>query len=197
MKNCSMADCDRPSVAKGLCKMHHRRLCRTGSPFPKPRDLEAALIQRFWRHVDKRGPDDCWLWTGAVNNKGYGQIRVGGKTVLAHRVSFAITNGSIADDIQVLHHCDTPKCQNPVHLFSGDPAINSADKVKKGRQAKGETCHAKLTNEAVMEIRAATGSQREIAERFNLCQSTVSRIRNQKRWRHVQSNPLEDEEGVA
>jgi hypothetical protein len=44
------------------------------------------LQRRFWAKVDKSG--DCWLWTGAKVNWGYGQFRVGKGHMLAHRFSF-------------------------------------------------------------------------------------------------------------
>ena len=49
------------------------------------------LSERFWRHVARLGPTDCWLWTAATNGAGYGVINSGGehptKMVLAHRVA--------------------------------------------------------------------------------------------------------------
>ena len=41
--------------------------------------------------------DGHWLWTGAVNNKGYGQVVRGGRTRSAHRVAFEALVGQIPD----------------------------------------------------------------------------------------------------
>lgn len=103
----------------------------------KPRRVK-SLADRFWAKVDKRGPDECWLWTGCRKKAfGYGKIgegRMGQRTLLAHRVSWEITNGSIPDGAMVLHRCDNPPCVNPRHLFLGDQLDNMRDMVSKGRQ---------------------------------------------------------------
>ena len=44
---------------------------------------------------------------------------------------------------------------------------------------------AKLTDEAVRQIRRERGTQRAIAARFGVCQMTVSLIKQGKLWRHV------------
>ena len=36
-------------------------------------------IERFWAKVDKRGPDDCWEWTGRRYEHGYGNFWAGGR----------------------------------------------------------------------------------------------------------------------
>src|SRR5688572_2474751 len=51
--------------------------------------------QRFWKWVDKRAADECWLWTTSVNRKGYGKIRINHKNMLAHRVSWEMAFGPI------------------------------------------------------------------------------------------------------
>lgn len=95
------------------------------------------MPEAFWKNVDKRGSDDCWPWL-AFKHKGYGRFR-GDR---AHRVSWRLRHGD-AGDMQVLHRCDNPSCVNPAHLFLGTPSDNMADKVAKGRQAKGRR-HAEI-----------------------------------------------------
>jgi DNA-binding transcriptional regulator YiaG len=62
-----------------------------------------------------------------------------------------------------------------------------ADKVSKGRQAKGESiAQSKLTEEDVIAIRASNGiSQASIAEQFGVSHDLIALVRSRKIWRHV------------
>lgn len=87
--------------------------------------------ERFWRKVTKG--DGCWEWGGSTNQHGYGQIKIAGKPVKAHRFSWALHFGD-PGDLNVLHTCDNPPCVRPDHLLLGTHADNMADMVAKGRQ---------------------------------------------------------------
>lgn len=107
--------------------------------------LDDSLIERvkerFWLKVDKREPLLCWLWLGAKSKKGYGSFILDGrrnvegarKPIGTHRISWMFASGSIPDGLHVLHHCDTPACVNPLHLFLGTNLDNTKDKMAKGR----------------------------------------------------------------
>lgn len=111
-------------------------MARVGRFGPEPRPLE----RRFWPKVQKS--DGCWLWVGGGDSAtGYGRIRSGGRGApqpLAHRVAWELTYGPIPDGLWVLHHCDTPRCVRPDHLFLGDAQANVDDAVAKRRQSHGE-----------------------------------------------------------
>jgi hypothetical protein len=107
---------------------------------PAHLSVDMPTEERFWCHVDKRGPDDCWNWK-ASRVKGYGQIRISETEVIrAHRVAWEYTRGPIPDGLFACHKCDNPSCCNPSHLFLGTAQDNADDKVAKGRQAKGARC---------------------------------------------------------
>lgn len=138
----------------------------------------------------------CWLWRGGMKRNGYGYIRWNQRTTYAHRAVWEMVNGPIPPDQYVCHHCDTPACVNPSHLFLGTAADNVADMVKKGRTAKGERhSQSKLTGTQVGEIRALARAgieQKAIAAQFGLRRQTVSRIVRGLRWPHIEGAISED-----
>lgn len=144
------------------------------------------------RLVEKSRADasGCRIWIGRTMRGGYGHLNWDGRGWYAHRAAWTLANGTIPDGLKVCHQCDTPACINVEHLFLGTDANNVADKVAKGRQAKGEkiAIHvrgensptATLTDSQVRAIRAASGPQRAIAAQFGVCQMTVSNIKRRK-----------------
>jgi len=85
------------------------------------RFTDEECVKAFWKKVDKRGPDECWNWLGAINRKGggYGQFGVRGFIAKAHRVSWELLYGDIPKGLMVLHKCNNPSCVNPSHLYLG------------------------------------------------------------------------------
>lgn len=99
--------------------------------------MHEAIRVFFWARVKRRGPDDCWEWLGAKSKKGYGKFVKFNKRWLAHRVSYEIANGPFPYELCVCHECDNPPCVNPRHLWLGTKGRNNADRVAKGRSARG------------------------------------------------------------
>jgi hypothetical protein len=88
---------------------------------------------RFHRHYTPV-ESGCWLWTGALDRKGYGQMNVGGKTTSATHFSlFMDGRPRPHKNACALHRCDTPACVNPDHLWWGSHKENSQDMAAKGR----------------------------------------------------------------
>ncbi len=96
-------------------------------------------MDRFFHKVDKAS--DCWGWLAGKDKDGYGKIKVSGKTVQAHRLSWNIHNGSVPEGVHVLHHCDNPSCVNPDHLFLGTHLDNMHDRDAKGRNGYSRRTH--------------------------------------------------------
>jgi hypothetical protein len=142
--------------------------------------------ERFWRHVEIHGPDECWLWTAYRIKTGYGTCLFRGKTTTAHRVAVILSGRELPDGLSALHSCDNPPCCNPAHIFVGLQVDNLIDMREKGREFKfpryrGED-HGRcvVTDKQVTEIRVAYRmdnlSQCELARRYGISQTHVSRI---------------------
>jgi len=158
---------------------------------------------RFWAKVVKSSsPDGCWHWIGGKTG-GYGIITIQYKSIGAHRFSYELHNGSIPNGLFVCHHCDTPSCVNPAHLFLGTPKDNMDDMVQKGRQRRtkppvfsGEDhpC-ATLTWEQVEKIRSLYASGRntitELATIYGTRASNIGMIVHWRSWRTPESPPPE------
>lgn len=132
----------------------------------------------------------CWLWDRARMPYGYGLVGVGGRMKLAHRISYGLRVGEIPKGLCVLHHCDTPPCVNPDHLFLGTNQDNSDDMVSKGRAHS--PCHqgeshpgAKLTESDVLQIRSSSATGRELAGKYGVSYTTIWDIKHRRSWSHV------------
>ena len=157
--------------------------------------MDEKTVARFWSKVDRSGgPEACWLWTAFRDPAGYGRLKVGSASRLAHRVSFVISNGEIPHGLGVCHRCDVRCCVRPAHLFTGTHAENIADRCAKGRTSRqgapvgARNGNAAIDDRIVREIRqlAAEGMRhREISEMFGVHRMTVRRVVFRECWGHV------------
>lgn len=145
-----------------------------------------SLCNRF------RAGTGCWLWTGTLDEKGYGRFHAGsGTPKLAHRLAYERVYGvSLKQSECVCHRCDNPACVNPFHLFLGTSQMNRADCVGKGRQAKGErNGRAVLTRGQVEEIRKLyvprKMSVHKLGRMFGVSGQTIHRVLKGENWSHV------------
>lgn len=158
----------------------------------------SALQERaFWSKINvTENIKECWLWSGAKNTKGYGNLRINKRYYHAHRIAFWLINGKIPCGYIVCHICDNPSCCNPHHLMLGTIKSNSADMLIKNRQKKPESAarginnaKAKLSDAIVIEIRnkykKESANQYRLAELYGVSQSTISALVRNKTWRHV------------
>ena len=146
----------------------------------------------------ERDPNSgCWLWAGAERSNGYGMINVDGVSKAAHRLVWEVYRGQIPKGSGphgtcVLHHCDTPTCVNPAHLFLGTNRDNVRDRVAKKRSAdaRGElNPNSKLTDDEVRQIRALLkmgAVQSGVATFYGVTAALISRIKGGARWAHLE-----------
>jgi len=192
MKLCTVPRCERKHYAKGYCELHYMRVRKYGTPEGGPTN-HAPPEERFWRGVNKDGPNGCWIYERGLRRGVYGRFQIGGKGskhVSAHRYSYELHKGPIPEGMVIMHSCDTPRCVNPDHLRAGTHKENTADMIAKGRKVvvapKGEGhLKARLTEELVLEIRSSTKTNRAWAERLGVSITCIRKARVGETWKHI------------
>jgi hypothetical protein len=147
--------------------------------------MSDSVLERLRSRLVADG--ECMVWTGAKSG-GYGQIRVNGRLIYAHRLAYQLKHGSIPDGALVLHSCDNRPCCNTDHLAIGDEAANHRDAMSRDRHSRGmRHGMSKLTDDDVRRIRCIGRGmrQRDAAAMFGVTQKVVSRILRGVAWRHV------------
>jgi len=136
----------------------------------------------------------CWLWIGSKLNKGHGCLKVGDKTMLAHRASWEVHKGAIPNGLWVLHLCNNACCINPSHLTLGTHQENMAYMVTSGRSRQigkngSANHHAKLTEENVRYIRKSlkekTKTRRQLSNEFEVTYQLIRHIEMRRGWSHL------------
>ncbi len=142
-------------------------------------------VELFWAKVRKT--DGCWLWTGSVNNDGYGAFRFKGPGRRATHVAWFLEHKEWPPaGFSVCHTCDEPRCVRVSHLFLGTHSDNMLDMYRKGRAA------SKVTQDMVRSIRSRRDAGelcRTIAADFGLSDDCVRLIGLRVRWKWVQDEP--------
>ena len=150
------------------------------------KDITQEDIKKFWKYVDKKSENECWLWHGS-KARGYGRFRISNGTIGVHRFSFLLYNGYLTDDLNCLHQCDVKNCCNPKHLWLGTQADNVQDMVNKKRHKYGQkNPRAKLKDKDINIIcqRYNNGeTQISLANEYGVVPSLVSEIVCNKRWK--------------
>lgn len=189
-----------------LKKPNGGRFCRLGCSTAyrnKTTKIDPAI--RMERRTEKM-PNGCWEYRGYILRGGYPSFNIDGKTRNAHHAAWIIVNGPIpSPDLVVCHKCDNKLCVNPDHLFLGTQLQNIADKMVKGRQAKGDRIwtrshpelikrgeaspNSKLTEDDVRAIRTSynlkEANQYELAARYGVSQRLVFNVIHRRTWKHI------------
>jgi RNA polymerase sporulation-specific sigma factor len=76
------------------------------------------LNEAFWTRVKRGNPDQCWEWTGALNDGKYPVTRRNYQTIYCARLVYEDTHDlKLPTDSQILHTCKNSICLNPSHLY--------------------------------------------------------------------------------
>lgn len=143
-----------------------------------------AYKEKFWKQVNIKSENECWEFTNKKYSNGYGCFRINHNDLLAHRISYILSNNElIPDGLLVMHSCDNRSCVNPNHLILGTQSENIRDMVSKKRnnpqrEFKSPACI--LSNEDVSKIRNSSGekTRKELSELFGVSVVQIGRIIN-------------------
>lgn len=107
-----------------LCNTHWAQQHRHGELWPIT--THESPEDRFQRNIKKDEESGCWLWIGSGSGKfydresgngGYGQLRIHGKSWMAHRWAYEQKHGiSLTTEDTLDHLCRNTRCVNPDHL---------------------------------------------------------------------------------
>jgi hypothetical protein len=67
---------------------------------------------------------NCWVWSGALDKKGYPVIGVSGLSSRAHNAAYVLAKGPLPEGMVLDHLCRVPACINPDHLEAVTNAVN-------------------------------------------------------------------------
>jgi len=96
----------------------------------------------------KRLDNGCLIWEGS-NNGRYGVFFHSHTREYSHRWAYRHFVSDFNKELLICHHCDTPLCVEPSHLFAGTSFDNLRDAAVKGRLSTSK--HRKLKS-AKLEI---------------------------------------------
>jgi HNH endonuclease len=151
------------------------------------------IRDRIEENIERITESGCWIWMRAVDEDGYGRIKVKNSNRGAHKRSYEEFVGPVPDGIFVCHRCDIPSCVNPHHLFLGTNRENLEDRDRKGRQARRESHgNSKLSNQLASEIRklrSEGASLKDLSREFGLRVATVCMVAKGRIW--SDDNPKE------
>lgn len=156
----------------------------------KPWVRSTSMYANFHDQYDVDEASGCWIWRRFLNG-GYGAVKIGHRSIRAHRYSYELHRGPIPEGAVVRHRCDRTSCVNPDHLEIGTQADNVRDAVERGR-ARGapgaRNAKAKLTPEQVLEIRRRSdnGETRiALSREYGVAATMISNIARGESWRCV------------
>lgn len=81
---------------------------------------------RLWSKIGM-GENGCWEWLGNKNDNGYGLLKVNGKQLRVHRLTYNEVIGPIPEGLMPDHLCRNRGCVNPFHL---EPVTNKINVMR-------------------------------------------------------------------
>lgn len=95
--------------------------------------MASSLMDRFLAKCIPEPMTGCWIWFGAHQPSGYGQLWNGERPEQAHRIAYRLHCGEIPVGAEIDHRCKNPWCVNPVHL----EAVSHAENIRRSNTVMG------------------------------------------------------------
>lgn len=193
---CSVSGCNRNAHysahgKRGWCATHYSRWRLHGDPLTLMRAPNGEPARYFREVVLAYDGDDCLLWPYAKSAAGYGVLDrdlAGNRNdcrIVSHLVCREEHGPPPTPEHDAAHSCGRghDACVTKGHISWKTKAQNQADRVAHGTSNRGARQGlSKLTNEAVIAIRASTETQRVLAARYGVSNSNVALIQQRKTW---------------
>jgi HNH endonuclease len=144
--------------------------------------LRRRLEDRFREDVKPDRRTGCLIWTGAVSERGCGQIQVGSRTFSAHRAAYELACGPIPNDFLVRRTCHNPLCVNPEHLKAGTYQDNVDDLIAAGRTQRTARKLTQADAVAIWGFMRLRWPRQDIADRFQVSLEAVQTVLNARSW---------------
>lgn len=124
--------------------------------------MDGKDLARFERYVHAEPNTGCWLWTGFLNDGGYGHASVNRRKTKAHRASYEHYKGPIPTGLHIDHLCRQRCCVNPDHL----EAVTQQENIRRGEAGKYQTIRTSCPR----------------GHSYSAAPASSTRLRGQKRW---------------
>lgn len=155
-------------------------------------DLTALSI-RFHEKVFPEPNSGCWLWLGAPDKDGYGELTIspglGVKYKLkSHHIAYILYKGKKPVNKQILHNCDNRSCASPYHIYAGTHQQNMRDKAARSTYRGENHVLARFTNKQVKDIKNLLAKKVrviDIARLYKVPDVTIHNIKHGRSWRHI------------
>ena len=106
---------------------------RRGRPRGGDYSVRYCLKEKLERLSAPDLNSECRLWVGALNDSGYGRVKVRKKFRRAHIVAWELSNGPVPKGKELDHVCRVRRCINVAHL---EP-VTKQENLRRGVLARG------------------------------------------------------------
>lgn len=96
---------------------------------------DPRISKKLWCRIHLVPETGCWIWTGRINDDGYGLIwsTETKKARVAHRVFYEVLKEAIPKETELDHLCRVRNCCNPDHL----EAVTHRENFERSTARKG------------------------------------------------------------